>query len=89
MKIKAILIPAAFTLGIVVAFAAQPVQAAGCLKGAVVGGAVGHYAGNHAALGAGAGCLIGRHQANKHEREEMRRDTRHDYHDRGYGYGRY
>jgi hypothetical protein len=36
-------------------------QAAGCLKGAVVGGIAGHYAGHHGLLGAGAGCLVGKH----------------------------
>ena len=46
-------------------------NAAGCLKGAVVGGVAGHDAGNHGLLGAGAGCLIGRHYAKKHAREQM------------------
>lgn len=40
--------------------------AKGCLKGAVAGGILGHYAGRHGALGALAGCLYGRHEANKH-----------------------
>ena len=53
-------------------------QAAGCLKGAVVGGVAGHYAGHHGWLGAGAGCLIGRHEANKHVREQAARDQRYD-----------
>jgi hypothetical protein len=51
--------------------ASPAANAAGCLKGAVVGGVAGHYAGNHGLLGAGAGCLIGRHYANKHAREQM------------------
>src|SRR5450631_4047012 len=42
-----------------------PADARGCVKGAVVGGAAGHYAGHHGLLGAAAGCLIGRHEANK------------------------
>ena len=46
-----------------------PVQAAGCLKGATVG-AVGHYAGHHGVLGAGAGCVIGHHEASKYAREK-------------------
>lgn len=46
-------------------------DAAGCLKGAVVGGAAGHFAGHHGVLGAGAGCLVGRHQANKKARQQM------------------
>ena len=47
-------------------------DAKGCLKGAIVGGAAGHYAGHHGVLGAAAGCLIGRHQANKRARMENR-----------------
>jgi hypothetical protein len=53
-----------------------PADAAGCLKGAVVGGVAGHYAGNHGLLGAGAGCLIGRHYARKHAGQEMNNDSR-------------
>ena len=45
----------------------HPVQAKGCLKGAVVGGAAGHFAGHHGLLGAAAGCVIGRHEANKRD----------------------
>ncbi len=45
-------------------------EAKGCIKGAVVGGAAGHFAGHHGLLGAGAGCLIGRHEANKHARQQ-------------------
>jgi len=51
-------------------------QAAGCLKGAVVGGVAGHYAGHHGLLGAGAGCLIGRHYANKHANQQMNSNSR-------------
>ena len=53
-----------------------PAQAAGCLKGAVAGGVAGHYAGNHGLLGAGAGCLIGRHYANKHARQQIHSNSR-------------
>ncbi len=53
-----------------------PAQAAGCVKGAVVGGVAGRYAGNHGLLGAGAGCLIGRHYANKHARQQMNSNSR-------------
>jgi hypothetical protein len=49
-----------------------PAQAKGCLKGAIVGGAAGHYAGHHGLIGAAAGCLIGRHEAAKQEREKAR-----------------
>jgi uncharacterized protein YcfJ len=53
-------------------------NAAGCLKGAVVGGVAGHYFGHHGLLGAGAGCLIGRHHANKMAREQATHDQRYD-----------
>jgi hypothetical protein len=43
-------------------------NAKGCLKGAVVGGTAGHFAGHHGVLGAAAGCVIGRHEANKRAR---------------------
>lgn len=43
-------------------------EAKGCLKGAAVGGVAGHYAGHHGLLGAAAGCVIGRHEANKRDR---------------------
>ena len=43
-------------------------DAKGCLRGTVVGGAAGHYAGHHGVLGAAAGCMIGRHEANKRTR---------------------
>jgi hypothetical protein len=44
-------------------------DAKGCIKGAVVGGVAGHVAGHHGLLGAAAGCVIGRHEAKKHEKE--------------------
>jgi hypothetical protein len=47
-----------------------PANAVGCLKGAVVRGVAGHVVGHHGLLGAGAGCLIGRHEANKRAREQ-------------------
>jgi hypothetical protein len=42
----------------------------------VVGGVAGHYAGHHGLLGAGAGCLIGRHYANKHAHQQMNSSSR-------------
>ena len=45
-------------------------HAKGCIKGAAVGGVGGHIAGNHAVLGAAAGCAIGRHEANKKDKEQ-------------------
>ncbi len=52
------------------AMALLPVSAnaAGCLKGAAVGGLAGHVAGHHGVLGAGAGCAIGHHHASKRAR---------------------
>ncbi|HEY2137639.1 MAG TPA: hypothetical protein VGH49_17265 [Xanthobacteraceae bacterium] len=70
---KTCLYLAAFALAL--SAMAEPAAARGCLKGAAVGGVAGHYAGHHGLLGAAAGCLIGRHEANKHDRER----------DRGYG----
>ena len=53
-----------------VLMAGNPARAAGCLKGAAVGGAAGHYAHHHGVLGAIAGCIIGRHEAAKHRKEQ-------------------
>ena len=67
---RVILVPVALALAVAVVFLSPtPAPAAGCLKDAVVGGVAGHYAGHHGLLGAGAGCIIGRHEANKHARE--------------------
>ena len=51
-------------LGIILAPAAA--EAKGCIKGAIVGGLAGHMAG-HGKIGAVAGCVMGRHEANKHD----------------------
>jgi outer membrane lipoprotein SlyB len=48
--------------------AAGSADAKGCIKGALVGGIAGKMAG-HGKMGAVAGCVIGRHQANKRDRE--------------------
>lgn len=50
-----------------VLFAGQA-SAKGCLAGAAVGGTAGHFAGKHAVIGAGVGCAIGRHRANKKDK---------------------
>ncbi|MFU0813145.1 MAG: Glycine zipper 2TM domain [Rahnella inusitata] len=55
---KTIFSVAMATLLLVSSFA----QAAGCLKGAVVGGVAGHLK-HHAVIGAVAGCAIGHHLA--------------------------
>ena len=47
-----------------------PVEAKGCIKGAIVGGAAGHLAGNHGTVGAAAGCAIGHHRATVKDREK-------------------
>ena len=61
------IMPALIALALVAS--AAPADAKGCIKGAMVGGIAGHYAGHHGVLGAAAGCVVGRHEANKHERE--------------------
>jgi hypothetical protein len=68
-QMKFTLLPAVALL-MAVGWATVPAQAAGCLKGAAVGGVAGHFAGHHGVLGAGAGCVIGRHEAPKHVREK-------------------
>jgi hypothetical protein len=94
---RAILVPAAVAIAVTaLSFSATPAPAKGCLKGAAVGGVAGHFAGHHGLLGAGAGCIIGHHEANKHARERNRayRDGSADHegygssgptYDRGYG----
>ena len=65
---KRVLIAAAL-VAMMGALPLAPANAAGCMKGAVVGGVAGHYLGHHGWLGAAAGCLIGRHRANRVTRE--------------------
>lgn len=52
-------------LGAALLVGAPFANAAGCVKGAAVGGVAGHVAGHHGLLGAAAGCLIGKHRAHK------------------------
>jgi uncharacterized protein YcfJ len=58
-------------------------EAKGCIKGAIIGGIAGHYAG-HGKVGAVAGCVIGRHEANKADAERAQKaqqsSTRQDNH---------
>ena len=88
---KAILLPAAFAVAVTgLALSSTPALARGCLKGAVVGGVAGHFAGHHGLLGAGAGCIIGHHEANKRERERAYREgygSSAAPYDHGDGYG--
>jgi hypothetical protein len=69
--LKTVMIAAAAMTLVSAAFVASPANAAGCLKGAMVGGTAGHFAGHHGWIGAGVGCVVGRHQANKHARQQM------------------
>ena len=63
---RAILVPMVFAVGVATLSLGSPLASAkGCLKGAVIGGVAGHFAGHHGVLGAGAGCIIGHHEANK------------------------
>ena len=66
MRITIALALAAITLG-----TAVQADAAGCIKGAAVGGAAGHFVGRgHAVLGAAAGCAYGHHRAAKAARAQ-------------------
>jgi hypothetical protein len=51
-------------------FSIPAAEAAGCLKGAAIGGVAGHFMHHHAILGAAVGCAIGHHMAVKRERGE-------------------
>ena len=54
----------ALVLSLGVLLSTAPAYAAGCLKGAAVGGLAGHAV-NHGVVGAAAGCAVGHHEANK------------------------
>jgi len=62
------LIVCATVLGLAFSSAAQ---AKGCIKGAIVGGVAGSVAG-HGKVGAVAGCVVGRHEANKADAEKAK-----------------
>lgn len=64
---KALIVCAAAALALA---STAPAQAKGCIRGALVGGVAGHYTAHHGILGAAAGCVIGRHEANKRARME-------------------
>jgi uncharacterized protein YcfJ len=65
------------TLALVTVLACAPqfASAKGCLKGAAVGGVGGHLAGGHGVVGAAAGCVVGRHIANKKEKQQQATQT--------------
>ena len=60
----------AIAMLLAIAAAPQLASAKGCLKGAAIGGVGGHVAGGHGVLGAAAGCAVGRHMANKKEKQQ-------------------
>ena len=70
---KTLMIAAA--MGLVLA--AGQAEAAGCLKGAVVGGVAGHMA-HHGVLGAVGGCAVGHHMAAKQEQQTEQAQTQHN-----------
>ena len=67
---KSIAIAAALGLA-ALSLSSPPANAAGCLKGAILGGVAGHFAGEHGLLGAGAGCLAGRYLENRSARHQQ------------------
>ena len=56
---------------------ATSAEAKGCIKGALVGGTAGHWPGL-GLIGAAAGCVVGRHQANKRAKMQHGRTGRGD-----------
>lgn len=66
---------AAVALTVTFGFTASA-SAKGCLTGAAVGGVAGHVAGHHSVIGAGVGCAVGRHRANKKEKEAAAQQAR-------------
>jgi hypothetical protein len=52
-----------------------PAQAKGCIKGALIGGTAGHFARHHGLLGAAAGCVIGRHEANRQRKLKLQQQN--------------
>ncbi len=68
---RAIFLPAALVVALAGASLPSPADAAGCLKGAAIGAIAGHFAG-HGLLGAGAGCVVGRANANRRTAERDR-----------------
>jgi hypothetical protein len=70
-KVMKRLIICAAVLGLAFSSAAH---AKGCIKGAIVGGVAGSVAG-HGKVGAAAGCVIGRHEANKADPQKAAAQT--------------
>jgi len=83
---KSMLVAAATMLA-VFGLSSGPSEAAGCVKGAVIGGIAGHFVG-HGLIGAGAGCAIGHHEAYRRDQERGRSDRGWDHNQgnsNGYG----
>ena len=68
---KYLLVPAVVAFLATAGWVGAPAQAAGCVKGAAVGGVAGHVAGHHGVLGAAAGCAVGHHEATKHAKQKV------------------
>ena len=67
MNLKLAVVAGVIALG---ATSASVVEAKGCVKGAIVGGAAGHVAGNHGVAGAAVGCAVGHHREKVKAKEE-------------------
>ena len=64
----------AFAAATIVMALTSPAFAAGCLKGAAVGGVGGHFVGKgHAVGGAAIGCAVGHHRAKVAARNQAAR----------------
>ena len=74
---KSMLVAAATMLA-VFGLSSGPSAAAGCVKGAVIGGIAGHFVGP-GLIGAGAGCAIGHHEAYRRDQERGRSDRGWDH----------
>jgi hypothetical protein len=62
-------------LALAFSIATIPAQAKGCIKGTLIGGTAGHFAGHHGLLGAAAGCVIGRHEANRQRQLKLQQQN--------------
>jgi hypothetical protein len=74
-RVKLAFMSAALACMAAVGWVTTPAYSAGCLKGAAVGGVAGHVAGHHTVLGAGAGCIIGHHEAAKHAKQKAQQQN--------------
>lgn len=66
--------PLILSLALLIIGFAPAAEAKGCIKGAIIGGIAGHVAG-HGKVGVVAGCIIGRHEANKHDAQKAGQKT--------------